>query len=568
MAPTITKPRPKKAKPPATEETAKKTRAKSPSTKSTTTKSAATKSPAAKSPAKSSVKGTSADGTSAKGTTTKARATKSSAKGTKAPAKPAATRKTTKKPVPPKQELLPVLTPEDIPETVVVDTQDTESLWEATQAILKASMSLPSFETWISPLNVQSLTDKKVTLQAESEFNRDLILKRYRNELETAFQKVIGRSISVSVVVVEAQEPDEEVNTESVQPDLPNRPWTPRVTRSNLNPRYTFEAFVVGQHNRFCHAAALAVAETPAQSYNPFFIYGGVGLGKTHLMQAIGHFALQHHTDLKVRYVTAEQFTNDMINALAQRDMKGFQDRYRRNDILIIDDVQFLEGKTRTQEEVFHTFNALHESGKQIILSSDRSPKLLSRLEDRLRSRFEWGLIADVQAPDLETRLAILQKKAERENFHVAQDVLSFIAESNPNNIRELEGALNKVAAYGMLTRTPIDLTVAQTVLGKPVDSARISLEDILDTVAGYYHLRAVDLKSPSRSKDVSHARQVAIYVIRTMTEASFPKIGELMGGRKHTTILYAFEKIKEELEHHPVLKQQIEEIRTRTKRG
>jgi len=446
--------------------------------------------------------------------------------------------------------------------------QDLETVWQATQAILKASMSLPSFETWISPLTPQELSAKKVTLHAESEFNRELILKRYKNELKDAFQQVLGHPIDVTVVVVEAQESAAEPETEVGQAELPNRPWTPRVTRSNLNPRYTFEAFVVGQHNRFCHAAALAVAETPAQSYNPFFIYGGVGLGKTHLMQAIGHFALQHHTDLKVRYVTAEQFTNDMINALAQRDMKGFQDRYRRNDILIIDDVQFLEGKTRTQEEVFHTFNALHESGKQIILSSDRSPKLLSRLEDRLRSRFEWGLIADVQPPDLETRLAILQKKAERENFQVSQDVLGFIAESNPNNIRELEGALNKVVAYGMLTRTPIDLTVAQTVLGTPVDSARISLEDILDTVAGYYHLRTVDLKSPSRAKDVSHARQVAIYVIRTMTDSSFPKIGELMGGRKHTTILYAYEKIKDELEHHPVLKQQIEEIRTRTKRG
>jgi chromosomal replication initiator protein len=445
----------------------------------------------------------------------------------------------------------------------------TQVLWQAVQAILKTSMSQPSFETWICPLTVQDVTEKTVTLQAESEFNRELILKRYRSDLKAAFLQVLERPVDVSVVVVESEAAaPEDGDSETAKVELPNRPWTPRVTRSNLNPRYTFEAFVVGQHNRFCHAAALAVAETPAQSYNPFFIYGGVGLGKTHLMQAIGHFALQHHTDLKVRYVTAEQFTNDMINALAHRDMKGFQDRYRRNDILIIDDVQFLEGKTRTQEEVFHTFNALHESGKQVILSSDRSPKLLSRLEDRLRSRFEWGLIADVQPPDLETRLAILQKKAERENFQVSVDVLSFIAERNPNNIRELEGALNKVAAYGMLTRTPIDLTVAQTVLGTPVDSVRISLEDILETVATYYHLRSVDLKSPSRSKDVSHARQVAVYVIRTMTESSFPKIGELMGGRKHTTILYAYEKIKEELEHHPVLKQQIEEIRTRTKRG
>lgn len=445
---------------------------------------------------------------------------------------------------------------------------DLAALWQKVQADLKGKMSQPSFETWISPLEIEKLTDKSVTLKAESEFNRELILKRYRNDLKVAFSEAVGAAMEVAVIVAEPKE-EEPTNEEAfAAKELPNRPWTPRVTRSNLNPRYTFESFVVGQHNRFCHAAALAVAETPAQSYNPFFIYGGVGLGKTHLMQAIGHFALQHHTDLKVRYVTAEQFTNDMINALGQKDMKGFQDRYRRNDILIIDDVQFLEGKTRTQEEVFHTFNALHESGKQIILSSDRSPKNLSRLEDRLRSRFEWGLIADVQVPDLETRVAILQKKAEREHFQVGMDVLNFIAESYPNNIRELEGALNKVAAYGMLTRTSIDLVVAQTVLGTPVDNRRVSLEDILETVAGYYHMRSSDLKSPSRAKDLSHARQVAIYVIREMTEASFPKIGELMGGRKHTTILYAYEKIKEELESHPVLGQQIEEIKTRTKRG
>jgi chromosomal replication initiator protein len=443
---------------------------------------------------------------------------------------------------------------------------DLAQLWQKVQADLKGRMSQPSFETWISPLEIDTVTDKAVTLRAESEFNRELILKRYRNELKAAFSEAVGHAMEVAVVVTEPKEEEAALEDALSAKELPNRPWTPRTTRSNLNPRYTFESFVVGQHNRFCHAAALAVAETPAQSYNPFFIYGGVGLGKTHLMQAIGHFALQHHTDLKVRYVTAEQFTNDMINALGQKDMKGFQDRYRRNDILIIDDVQFLEGKTRTQEEVFHTFNALHESGKQVILSSDRSPKNLSRLEDRLRSRFEWGLIADVQVPDLETRVAILQKKAERENFHVGMDVLNFIGESHPNNIRELEGALNKVAAYGMLTRTTIDLVVAQTVLGTPVDNRRVSLEDILETVAGYYHMRSVDLKSPSRAKDLSHARQVAIYVIREMTESSFPKIGELIGGRKHTTILYAYEKIKDELESHPVLKQQIEEIRARMK--
>ncbi len=459
--------------------------------------------------------------------------------------------------------------------TAPAQESDHDLIWTQAQATLRQRMSQPSFETWISPLTLESIQDQSVILRAESEFNREQILKRYRNDLKTVLSDALGSSVDVQVVVAESEPATDEIEGVSGATVLPDdrvnastRPWTPRTNTSNLNPRYTFENFVIGQHNRFCHAAALAVAESPAQSYNPFFIYGGVGLGKTHLMQAIGHFALQNHQDMKVRYVTAEQFTNDMINALGRKDMKGFQDRYRRNDILIIDDVQFLEGKVRTQEEIFHTFNTLHSAGKQIILSSDRSPKRLSNLEDRLRSRFEWGLIADIQPPDFETRLAILKAKAEREDRRISMEVLSFIAEANPNNIRELEGALNKVAAYGMLTRTAIDLTVAQTVLGTSPDKSRLSLEDVLDAVAGYYHLRPVDLKSPSRAKDISHARQVGIYLIRSVTEASFPKIGELLGGRKHTTILYGYEKIREELETRPVLKQQIEEIKLRIKKS
>ena len=454
-----------------------------------------------------------------------------------------------------------------------------EKVWTEVQELLKERMSQPSFETWIHPLRLLEVGELGVRLSTGGELARNTILRRHKDDLKDAFAQVLGRPVEVAVSVDPHAAP-----TEVPPPSTPNapvvpdafaanpataasRPWTPRSTQSNLNPRYSFDSFVVGRHNQFCHAAALAVAETPAQSYNPFFVHGGCGLGKTHLMQAIGHFALRHHGDMKIRYVTAEQFTNDMVGAIGKHDMKGFQDKYRRNDILIIDDVQFLEGKKRTQEEMFHTFNALHESGKQIILSSDRSPKRLTELTDRLRSRFEWGLIADIQPADLETRLAILYKKAEQERFDVQADVLGYIAEMYPNNIRELEGALKKVAAYGMLTRTPMDLMMAQQVLGTPVDTARISLEDMLDAVAVYYHMRGSDLKSPSRAKDVSHARQVAIYIIRTLTEASFPKIGELMGGRKHTTILYAYEKIREELTHHPVLKQQIEEIKLRIHR-
>ncbi|MDX2084164.1 MAG: chromosomal replication initiator protein DnaA [Candidatus Melainabacteria bacterium] len=344
-------------------------------------------------------------------------------------------------------------------------------------------------------------------------------------------------------------------------------PWTPRTQQSQLNPRYTFEHFVVGQHNRFPHAAALAVAENPAQAYNPFFVYGASGLGKTHLVQAIGHFVLRHHPDLRLRYVTAEQFTNELIASFGSggKGMGSFRDRYRKNDLLIIDDIQFLEGKERTQEEIFHTFNTLHEAGKQVILTSDRPPKTLARLEERLRSRFEWGLIADVQPPDLETRLAILQRKAERDGLQtrisLEEDVLLYLAEQHPHNVRELEGALNKVAAYGMLTQTPISLQVVQQVLGLGVDPQRLSPADIIEVVAEYYHMRPGDIQSPSRSKEISHARQVAVYVLRTLTEASFPKIGEWLGGRKHSTILYAYEKVREDMAQSALLERQIQEI-------
>jgi chromosomal replication initiator protein len=450
--------------------------------------------------------------------------------------------------------------------TVAAHTE-TGDIWQSVQALLKERMSQPSFETWIGPLQLVSCGEKRVMLVAESAFNRDWVLKNYKNELREAFTQVLGQAPDVQVSVAEEPKPESSEVPQLHQPEKSNRPWTPRTTVSNLNPKYTFENFVIGQHNRFCHAAALAVAEAPAQSYNPFFIYGGVGLGKTHLMQAIGHFVLAHHQEHKVRYVTAEQFTNDLISALGNKDMKPFRERYRRIDVLIIDDIQFLEGKERTQEEIFHTFNTLHEAGKQIILSSDRPPRNLSRLEDRLRSRFEWGLIADIQPADVETRLAILRKKATRDGLNVPDDVLTYLAEAHPNNIRELEGALNKVAAYGMLTRSPLDLPSVQNLLGIRLDANRLSQDQILETVAQYYHLRPVDLKSPSRAKDVSHARQVAIYIIRTLTEASFPKIGEALGGRKHTTILYAYEKIREEMDQHPVLSRQIEEITQRVKR-
>ncbi len=451
---------------------------------------------------------------------------------------------------------------------------DHDDIWSAVQEVLKSRMTAPSFETWISPLVIAEVRDDTVCLKTESTFKRDWVVRHYRDDLQNAFCAVLGtETCDLRVVVADRSE------IETALPDPASadarrnenvarseRPWTPRTTRSNLNPKYTFENFVVGQHNQFCHAAALAVAENPAQSYNPFFIHGGVGLGKTHLIQAIGHFILAHNSDVKVKYVTSEQFTNELIHALSKKEWTPFRDRYRKIDVLIIDDIQFLGGKDRTQQELFHTFNTLHESGKQIILSSDSPPKHLADLEDRLRSRFEWGLIADIQPPDVETRLAILQHKAKLDNIELPPDVLAFIAEAHPHNIRELEGALKKVSAYAMLTHTPVSLPVAQRVLGYQGDPKRISLDRIIEVVAQYYHLRPTDLKSTSRAKDISFARQVTVYMLRTLTDASFPKIGQVLGGRKHTTVLYAHEKIVGELDAHPVLSQQIREITARIK--
>ncbi|MGE0199399.1 MAG: chromosomal replication initiator protein DnaA [Candidatus Melainabacteria bacterium] len=468
-----------------------------------------------------------------------------------------------------------------------------DALWRQLRDTLKPDIGGPGYETWLAPLRATGLSGDQLEITAPSAFHRDWVMKHYKPALENVAPGVTGRPLTITVTVGDPA-PQPEAATQERSPvarpavaapssganqplagtqpaELPWRPWTPRSNAGNLNPRYTFDHFVVGEQSRFCFAAAMAVAESPACQYNPFFIHGGVGLGKTHLIQAIGHFVLQHHPDLVVRYVTAEQFTNDLIHTLgAKQGMTAFQNRYRHIDVLIIDDVQFLEGKTRTQEEVFHTFNTLHGAGKQIILSSDRPPSHLSRLEDRLRSRFEWGLIADIQPPDFETRMAILQRKAARDYpadgphgaVHIPGDVMATVAELRPQNIRELEGALNKVVAYALLTKSPMDVATTKNLLGATVDPARLSKETIVETVARYYHLQASDLKSQLRSKDVSHARQVAIYLVRELTEASFPKIGELLGGRKHTTILYAYEKLKALLDNHPVLVQQIREIR------
>ncbi len=317
----------------------------------------------------------------------------------------------------------------------------------------------------------------------------------------------------------------------------------------------------MGSHDKFAHAAAYAVARSPGRVHNPLFIYGSSGLGKTHLMQAIGHYILVNHPELKIKYTSTEAFTNDLITSLRSDKMPAFRTKYRQTDVLLMDDIQFIEGKESTQEEIFHTFNTLYEAGKQIVITSDRTPKSIPSLTERLRSRFEWGLLADVQTPDIETRIAILKNKVERESLNVPDDVLELIATAYNNNIRELEGGLNRVVAYASINDCPLTLETVKKIVNVNGSGENLTTSKVIETVAEYFSLEASDIKGQSRSKEYSHARQIAIYLIRELTKASFPAIGNALGGRKHTTILYAYEKLKEELQTNKVLSETVNTI-------
>ena len=346
-------------------------------------------------------------------------------------------------------------------------------------------------------------------------------------------------------------------------------PWVTQSGGNRLNPKYTFETFVIGSSNRFAHAAAVAVAESPAKAYNPLFIYGSSGLGKTHLLHAIGHYVSQLGNARLVRYVSTEEFTNDFINSVRDDKTSAFQRRYRDVDVLLIDDIQFLESRERTQEEFFHTFNALHNSSKQIVITSDRSPKQLSTLEERLRTRFEWGLLADIQPPDLETRIAILQKKAAQEGLQAPDEVLEFIASRISNSIRELEGALIRVTAFASLTRSPVELALAEEVLRDFIPDGsepKVTVEQIMASTADYFGVSLEDLRGHSRSRVLVNARQVAMYLCRELTELSLPRIGQAFGGRDHTTVMHADRKIRQQMAERRSLFNQIAELTNRIK--
>lgn len=434
-------------------------------------------------------------------------------------------------------------------------------LWQDTLAKLENELSKPSFETWLSSTRLLNIEGDTLIIGVPNEFAKDWLESRYAPLIRSAVQTIFNQSMNLQFIIGSSPQVNYEDNLLTKSPvSSPNEVAAPTFLIS----KYTFDTFVIGNSNRFAHAAALAVAESPAKSYNPLFIYGGVGLGKTHLMHAIGNFVLERSPNTRVLYVSSEKFTNELIESIRDKNPVEFRNHYRNVDILLIDDIQFLAGKEGTQEEFFHTFNALYEANKQIIISSDRPPKEIPTLEDRLRSRFEWGLITDIQAPNLETRIAILRKKAKLENLQVSNDVMVYIADKIQSNIRELEGALIRVMAYASLSKSPITVEIAAEALKDiiPVNTPKqITIEMIQQAASEYFHLSLGEFKAKKRTRAIAFPRQIAMYLCRELTDYSLPKIGEEFGGRDHTTVIHAHEKISQARRIDPLLDKRIHEI-------
>lgn len=433
-----------------------------------------------------------------------------------------------------------------------------EELWLSSLDIIKTELTEVSFNTWLKTIEPMSINDNRIMLGAPNEFTKSILEARYLTLIQNAVNQVSNKKYDISFLI-----PGEEVNSASKEITEKVKDNT-MVLKSQLNPKYIFDTFVIGNSNRFAHAASLAVAEAPAMAYNPLFIYGGVGLGKTHLMHAIGHYILSQNPKANVEYVSSEKFTNELINSIRDDRNVEFRNKYRNVDVLLIDDIQFIAGKERTQEEFFHTFNALHDANKQIIISSDRTPKEIPTLEDRLRSRFEWGLIADIQAPDLETRIAILRKKAQMENIDVDNDVMVYIATKIKSNIRELEGALIRIVAYSSLTNRDVTIDLAEEALKDILSSTRpqeVNVDYIKEVVSKNLGIKMEDFNSKKRTRTISYPRQIAMYLCRELTELSLPKIGEEFGGRDHTTVIHAYEKIALEVESDLYLRKKIDKL-------
>ena len=430
-------------------------------------------------------------------------------------------------------------------------------------ANIEKKISKPSFDTWLKSTKAHSLQGDTLVVKAPNEFARDWLEERYSQLISGILYDITGEELGVKFIIPQNQ------SEEEVDLPLPPKKKKPEEEHQELpltmlNPKYTFDTFVIGSGNRFAHAASLAVAEAPAKAYNPLFIYGGVGLGKTHLMHAIGHYVLDHNPSAKVVYLSSEKFTNEFINSIRDNKAGDFRDKYRNVDVLLIDDIQFLAGKEQTQEEFFHTFNTLHEESKQIIISSDRPPKEIPTLEDRLRSRFEWGLITDITPPDLETRIAILRKKAKAEGLDIPNEVMLYIANQIDSNIRELEGALIRVVAYSSLINKDINADLAAEALKDIIPSSKpkvITIHEIQRVVGEHFNVKLEDFKAKKRTKSVAFPRQIAMYLSRELTDFSLPKIGEEFGGRDHTTVIHAHEKISKMLQSDSQFEKQLKEI-------
>jgi chromosomal replication initiator protein len=430
-----------------------------------------------------------------------------------------------------------------------------KELWQAALGEIQLGLTRANYDTWFKDTTIISEEDDVYCIGVPNAFAREWLENKFRPQVRQTLQHLVGRTVDVRFVTSSGgavrSAPSMRPSGAGGAQNTASAPREPNVAAALLNPKYTFATFVVGSNNRLAHAAALSVAERPGHSYNPLFVYGGSGLGKTHLMHGIGHAVVTRHPKKRVAYATSEKFTNEFINSIRGQKGEEFRERYRRIDVLLIDDIQFIAGKEGTQEEFFHTFNAIHEEGKQIVLSSDRPPKAIPQLEDRLRSRFEWGLIADISAPDLETRTAILRAKAENQHVAVPPAVIDFLAQRIVSNIRELEGALTRIVAYATLNAAPVTTDLAQNMLQNILYNPRrqsLSPDRIVEIVARYYGVPTEQLRGKARDKQIVLPRQVAMYLMREETEAPLMRIGEALGGRDHSTVLHGCDKIEREM--------------------
>jgi chromosomal replication initiator protein len=440
-------------------------------------------------------------------------------------------------------------------------------LWEKAVKIIKEKVSQQNFETWIYPIRINAMEGDQIRLAVPNRFIRDWLMENYFDLIRESIKSAAGVPLHVALMVEQENVRDatgeKGTGTPVIEKAALKKAIQPKAN-STLNQNYSFERFVVGACNQFAHAASMAVADQPAKNYNPLFIYGGVGLGKTHLLNAIGLKTLSLYPDMNVVYVSAEVFMNELINSIRYDKMPKFREKFRNIDCILIDDIQFIAGKERTQEEFFHTFNTLHDAGKQIVVTSDKFPKDIPNLEGRLRSRFEWGLIADIQPPEIETKIAILEKKAQENKIALPGNVALYIASQTETNIRELEGYLVRIAAYSSLTGKEIDLDLVKAVLKKLLhqdEKREITIEEIIKTVAAKLNIKITEIKSPKKNKNLVMARQISMFLARELTSASFPDIGLKVGGRDHSTVIYAHNKIKRMMETDKTLRDLLDGI-------